>query len=92
MPMAKKWFKKAVKKRPPNTLGGWKKNLPAKVRRDKAYKSRPKSWSAERKLLSAARALIALANVTQDIETKKAARADATFFLVLRKKLLRRPK
>lgn len=75
-----KWFKKAVMKKPPYSLGGWKKNQSPSVRRAKALASRPKSWSLKKRRLSAGRALIALANVTRDSRTEMAARADARYF------------
>ena len=75
-----KWFRKAVKKRSPNTLGGWKKKLSAEARRRKALSSRPKNWNLDTKRRSAGRALTALANVTKDPETRKKARSDAEYF------------
>ena len=78
--MAKKWFQKAVKAKPPDTLGGWHKTLPASTRRRRALSSRPRNWSTERKYRSAGRALNALANVTRDKHTKQIARADARYF------------
>ena len=75
-----KWFKKAVEKRPPYTLGGWSKGQSAKTRRRKALASRPKTLSLKNRRLSAGRALIALANVTKDKPTEKKAKADAKYF------------
>ncbi|MBL7205964.1 MAG: hypothetical protein ISS36_00015 [Candidatus Aenigmarchaeota archaeon] len=74
------WFKKAIMKKPPYTLGGWKKTQSAKTRRSKALSSRPKNWTMGKRKLSTARALLALSNVTKDAETKKKARADADYF------------
>lgn len=53
---------------------------PAKKRRADAVDSRPKNWSRNKKYLSAARALQALANVTTDPETKRVAKEDADYF------------
>jgi len=82
--MTKKWFRKAVMRKPPYTLG-WRKSLSARTRRSKALASRPKAWSLDRKRLSAARALTALANVTKDRRTKELARKDARHFYRLAK-------
>jgi len=76
----KMWFREAVYAKPPYTLGGWSKTLKPSVRRARALRSRPKNWSLRRRYLSAARALQALANVTRDPGTKRAARADARYF------------
>ncbi|RKX66379.1 MAG: hypothetical protein DRP42_03275 [Tenericutes bacterium] len=76
----RKWFKKAVYKRKPNTLGGWHKWQSARTRRRYALASRPRGWSLKTRYLFAARALQALANVTQDPETKRVATADAKYF------------
>jgi len=76
----KKWFQVAVMKRPPYTLGGWSKSKPPSVRRRLAVASRPKNWTLKKRYLSAARALQALANVTKDRSTKKAALVDARYF------------
>lgn len=78
--MTKKWFQKAVKAKPPNSLGGWRKDLSPAYRRKLALMSRPKSWPLAKRRLSAGRALIALANVTRDRATKEAARIDAKYF------------
>jgi hypothetical protein len=80
----KRWFRKAVDAKPPYSLGGWSKNLPPTKRRSLAFQSRKKGTDRAR-VLSAARALIALANVTKDYPTKAAAKADATHLLVLYK-------
>jgi hypothetical protein len=76
----KMWFKKAVYKRPPYSLGGWKKTQSPSVRRSKALSSRPKNWTMKHRYLSAGRALQALANVTKDKATKQKAHADAMYF------------
>ena len=78
--MAKKWFKKAVRKKPPYDLGGWSKTQSAATRRRLALASRPKNWSLNNRRLSAGRALQALANVTKDPATKRAAESDARYF------------
>lgn len=70
-------------KRPPFTLGGWKKNQTAVVRRSRALASRPKNWSQRKRYLSAGRALLALSNIQQDKPTKAKARADARYFFSL---------
>ena len=82
----RKWFRKAVMKRPPYTLGGWSKRLDASSRRRRALMSRPRSWSLRTRYRSAGRALIALANVTKDAETRRKARADARYFFSKLKK------
>jgi len=85
--MAKrKWFQAAIEARPPYTLGGWSKRLKASTRRAKALRSRPKNWSLDKRYLSAARALQALANVTRDPATKRAAEADAKYFFAKARK------
>jgi len=81
----KQWFKKAVEDSPPNNLGGWKKSLPKAIRRKKALGSRPKNWTLHNRRLSAARALQALANVTKDKQTARAAGEDARYFFRLLK-------
>jgi hypothetical protein len=72
----KRWFQMVVAKRrtkkPPHT--GWRKKDPANVRRRKMLRAH------HGKLLSAARACQALANVTKDPVTKRLARADARYF------------
>ena len=77
---SKKWFKKAIRKKPPYNLGGWKKTQSARTRRRLAMSSRPKRWSKKRRILSSGRALIALSNVSKDKPTKIKARADAKYF------------
>jgi len=75
-----KWFRKAVTAKPPNTLGGWSKSQPKSERRRRALSSRPRNWSKKKRYLSAGRALMALANITKDKETKRKAKADAEYF------------
>lgn len=58
----------------PKVHSGWEKSQPAKVRRKVLLKAHKGN------LLSAARSKQALANVTQDEETRELALADAKFF------------
>lgn len=83
----KKWFGKAVRDKPPYTLGGWKKTYKPETRRRLALASRPPKWSLYRRYLSAGRALVALANVTKDMATIVRARADARYFFSKAKKI-----
>lgn len=76
----KNWFKKAIVEKQPNTLDGWRKEMPAEKRRSDAISSRPASWSNKKKYLSVARALQALANVTTDADTAVVAKQDADYF------------
>lgn len=78
--MTKKWFKKAVEKKPPYTLGCWSKGKSARARRLCALHSRPSNWTLQHKYRSAGRALQALANVTKDKRTKIVAKRDADYF------------
>lgn len=82
-----KWFKEAVEKKPPYTLGGWKKSQSANVRRRKALSSRPKNWNRDTRYRSAGRGLVALANVTRDKRTEELARQDARYFFNKLKKM-----
>lgn len=77
-----KWFKEAVEASAPFTLGGWKKDLPAGQRRSYALHSRGtnKKLDNHKRYISAGRALQALSNVTQDMDTKKIAKQDAEYF------------
>lgn len=86
MKKTKKWFQKAVRDKPPYSLGGWHKTQSAKTRRRHALDSRPKNWTLDHKRLSAARALQALSNVTKDHQTKLKAGQDARYFFALAKK------
>ena len=81
-----KWFKKAVRKKPPYSLGGWSKTQAKDIRRRHALNSRPKGWTLNHKRLSAARALMAIANVTKDKQTRIVAMRDARYFFKLAKK------
>jgi hypothetical protein len=64
-----KWFPTETR-----THTGWKKELPMYERRKLSLKAHKGN------LLSAARSLQALSNVTKDKETKKIAKKDADFF------------
>ena len=69
--------RKASKKKrwyAPKVHSGWKKSQPAKVRRKLLLRAHKGN------LLSAAKSKQALANVTQDEETREIALADARFF------------
>jgi len=88
--MRKQWFQKAIKNKPPNTLGGWNKNQTPSTRRRLALQSRPRNWTLKHRYLSAARALQALANVTKDRRTKVIARMDARYFFAKNELLKRR--
>jgi len=79
----KKWFQKAVRDKPPYTLGGWNKKQSTSTRRRLALASRPKNWTLKHRRLSAARALQALANVTKDKRTGELAGRDASYFYEL---------
>ncbi len=79
----KKWFQEAVREKPPYHLG-WKKDVAQEKRIRAAIASRPKNWSRHRRILSAMRALQALANVTKDRETRMKAKKDIE---VLRRRL-----
>ena len=70
------WFQESIHR----TLGGWNKTEAPEKRRDLAIKSRPKNWKKHTKTLSAARALLALSNVSEDKETKEEAKKDAEYF------------
>lgn len=78
-----KWFEEAVEGGRTKNLDGWSKGLKATTRRRRALASRPDNWSLCAKRLSAARALQALANVTQDDRTEEVAQRDANYFFKL---------
>ena len=67
---SKQWFQFAVG----GKKTGWKKSLSPKTRREKMLQAKRHNY------LRAARALQALANVTKDPATKRAARSDAQYF------------
>ena len=75
-----KWFKVAIDKNSPYTLGGWTARQTPSARRLKALSSRPKNWTRRHKYLSVARALQALSNVTKLSYVRITARADAVYF------------
>lgn len=58
----------------PQVHTGWRKNMPEKKRRQRVLEAH------EGDLLSSAKSLQALANVTEDYETKRVARKDALYF------------
>lgn len=64
----------------PDRKLNWHKDDSQKIRRQKALNSRHSSF------LKAGRALQALANVSNDSETARKAKADATFFFAQHKK------
>jgi len=61
-------------------LGGWSKDQTATTRRKEALQATTKTMTLHKRYLKAARRLQALANVTQDKPTVKAAKADADYF------------
>jgi len=77
----KLWFQRAVYAKTPYSLGGWHHTQAATARRRRALSSRPRNWSKPRRYLSVARALQALANVTQSTETARIAKIDANYFM-----------
>lgn len=76
-PKSEKWFQ-------PKRELGWSKDEPQKIRIRRAISSRPSNWSYDKRVLSSARALQALANVSTDRETTQKAKADAA---VLRRRI-----
>lgn len=76
-PKSERWFK-------PKRGLGWEKDMPQEKRIRVAIASRPSNWSQKKRVLSASRALQALANITTDKETERLAEKDA---LVLRRRL-----
>lgn len=79
----KKWFQPAVEKGRTKNLNGWSKSQSASTRRRRALSSRPSNWSLQKRRLSAARALQALANVSRDTATARKAKSDADYFFRL---------
>jgi hypothetical protein len=75
----KKWFKKGVMKKAPYKLG-WKKTQVMSTRRRMALESRPSNWTMKHRYKSAGQALMSLANVTKDKQTKYLAKRDAHYF------------
>ena len=66
-PKSRRWYK-------PTTEMGWRKDMSAEERRELALDAHGGD------LLSTARALLALSNVSTDDETKRLARSDADYF------------
>jgi len=73
-----KWFS------PEGNLGGWGKDQKAETRRSHAIASTPKGSRLDARRELARKRLQALANVTQDPETKRTAQSDADYFSQLR--------
>ena len=71
--MVTKWFK-------PKKKTGWDKDQSAAIRRGHLLRSTPKSMKPHKRYLQAGRRAQALANVTKDGPTKKAAKSDAKYF------------
>lgn len=67
------WFK-------PQVSSGWHKTMPVTKRRELVFKAHKKN------ALASARAMQALANVSQDRQTKKLAHSDALYFYALHNK------
>ena len=67
---SKRWFK-------PKRKTGWHKDDPASIRRQRVLRA------FHNNALRAGRAMLALANVTRDPETKRKARQDAEYFFEL---------
>jgi hypothetical protein len=72
--MVKKWFK------PVKTHSGWRKDMGIAKRRTRALTAHKGN------ALSTARSLQALANLTRDTTTKRAARKDALYFYAKHKR------
>jgi len=72
-PRNKRWYSPKVKM-------NWRKDMPVGERRDNALDAHSGN------LLSTARALLAISNVTQDRETKIEARKDADYFFALNRR------
>lgn len=60
---------------------GWKKTMPLLERRTKAYEAHGQN------LLETGRALLALANVTEDVPTARIAKRDSTFFFTMNRRM-----
>jgi len=65
----------------PRKHTGWKKEQSAETRRKHLWAYTDKRYTLHKRYVQAARKILALANVTQDPETRKKARADADYFL-----------
>lgn len=66
----RKWFK-------PKRHSGWSSEQSQETRLKKLVSSRPKNLTRKNRVLSAARAIQALANVTQSEDARKKAKSDA---------------
>lgn len=75
----KKWFK------PQEDLGGWSKSQKPRTRRSRAIGSTDRRRNLDGRRETARKRLQALANVTKDPGTQRAAQADANYFSRLRK-------
>lgn len=62
------------------TLGGWRSTLKSTARRSLALKSRPKSWSLNKKYSSIARALAVKAVLSSNYRVSKSAKSDSKYF------------
>jgi len=71
--MAKKWFN-------PKKHSGWKKDQKPSTRRAKLLSATDKRKTMKSRYLSAGRKAQSLANVTEDKDTERKARADAKYF------------
>ena len=71
--MGRRWFK-------PKKRTGWRKNQKPPTRRRKLLESTSKRKSLHDRYVEAARRAQALANVTRDAGTRRAAQADANYF------------
>lgn len=77
---SEKWFS-------PKKHSGWRKSDPVRKRRSRLMASTDGRKSVYDRYLEAARRALALANVTQDRETKTLSRRDADYFFTLAKKI-----
>lgn len=83
MPRKRKWFQEIIERRGGKHTG-WRKSDPQDKRRRTALRAHKGD------ILATARSLLALANVTQDPETRRKARADADYFFRLYRKSKRK--
>ncbi len=68
-----KWFK-------PKDITGWKKSMSAKDRRRLVLRATDRRKSMRNRYIEAGRKMLALSNVTNDVETYNKARSDADYF------------
>lgn len=68
------------------TTTGWDKDNKASTRRKKLLESTDKRKTMHNRYLEAARRIQALANVNQDPETQRKAKADANYFFKMTRK------